>query len=82
MHTGSILGQQLRKRHIGEMHLFKMLRAEPDTDLEYLRRLLIYANLRLNWQEFGTTLFYWGPNAKRRILQDYFTPIRHDSTTA
>jgi len=76
------LGQQLRNRRISEIRLFQVLRAEPDADLEYLRRLLIPTELSLDWQKFGATLYYWGATKKRRILQDYFTPVRNDSTTA
>ena len=76
------LGQQLRRRRIGEMRLFQMLRAEPPADLGYLRRLLIHADLHLDWQAFGKTLYYWGPTNKRRILQDYFTPVHTDTNPA
>lgn len=76
------MGQQLRRQRISEIRLFQVLRAEPPADLEYLRRLLIHADLSLDWQAFGKTLFYWGANTKRRILQDYFTPIHSDDTTS
>jgi CRISPR system Cascade subunit CasB len=68
------LGRQLFKRNVSEMRLFQMLRAEPPRDLEHLRRLLRHLDQpALNWQGFGRTLFYWGPNSKRSILQSYFT---------
>ena len=75
------LGRQLRQRRISELRLFQVLRSEPDADLEYLRRLLIHADLKLDWREFGKTLHYWGTHTKRRILQDYFTP-HHEQPTA
>lgn len=68
------LGRQLFKKHVSEMRLFQMLRAEPPRDLEHLRRLLKFLEQpKLNWNHFGRTLFYWGPTSKRRILQDFFT---------
>ncbi|CAK0745659.1 CRISPR system Cascade subunit CasB [Gammaproteobacteria bacterium] len=76
--TGALpLGQQLHKRRVSEMRIFQVLRAETPSDLEYLRRLVIHADLRLDWAQFGETLYYWGPKAKRHILQDYFTPIHN-----
>lgn len=68
------LGRQLYKRHVSEMRLFQMLRAEPPRDLEHLRRLLRYLDQpKLDWDRFGRTLFFWGPTSKRNILQAYFT---------
>lgn len=75
------LGRQLHQRGVKELRLFQILRSEPDADLEYLRRLLIHADLSLDWQEFGKTLHFWGSQTKRRILQDYFTP-HHTQPTA
>ena len=68
------LGRQLFKRKVSEMRLFQMLRSESPHDLEHLRRLLRYLDQpRLNWERFGRTIFYWRPNNKRSILQEYFT---------
>lgn len=67
------LGRQLFLHKVGEMRLFQMLRAEPPRDLEHLRRLLRFLDEPgLDWHRFGRTLYYWGPNVKRSILQDYF----------
>jgi CRISPR system Cascade subunit CasB len=68
------IGRQLFKGKISEMRLFQMLRAESPRDIEHLRRLIRHLeHLRLNWERFGRTLYYWGPMAKRGILQEYFT---------
>lgn len=68
------LGRQLFKGKISEMRLFQMLRAESPRDLEHLRRLVRHLErLKLDWERFGRTLYYWGPATKRRILQEYFT---------
>lgn len=68
------IGRQLFKGKISEMRLFQMLRAESPRDIEHLRRLIRHLeHLRLNWEHFGRTLYYWGPIAKRGILQEYFT---------
>ena len=49
------------------------VRAHADEDLHALRRLLIHAELRLDWGTFAPVLLFWGEAAKRRILQGYFT---------
>jgi CRISPR system Cascade subunit CasB len=71
-----LLGQQLKKEGVTEMRLFQIIRSDPPRDLEQLRRLIIYAEPKLDWAEFGKTLFFWGRPAKQRLLEDYFTPIK------
>ncbi len=69
------LGFQLAANNISEMRMFQMLRSEAPRDLENLRRLIIQAKPKLDWQDFGKTLYYWGPTSKRRILHNYFTSV-------
>lgn len=70
------LGRQLAASNISEMRMFQMLRSEAPRDLENLRRLIIQAKPKLDWREFGKTLYYWGPTSKRRILHNFFTPAK------
>ncbi|MCU7850118.1 MAG: type I-E CRISPR-associated protein Cse2/CasB [Candidatus Thiodiazotropha sp. (ex Lucinoma kastoroae)] len=70
------LGQQLYKAGISEMRLFQIVRSESPRDLEQLRRLVIQAEPKLDWGEFGKTLYFWGKQAKQRLLEQYFTPIK------
>lgn len=67
------LGQQLRQRAIHQDRVVRMVRAHAAEDLHALRRLLIHAELRLDWGTFAPVLLFWGEAAKRRILQDFFT---------
>jgi CRISPR system Cascade subunit CasB len=68
------LGRQLYRNKVSEVRLFQMLRSERPVDIEHLRRLLRYLDEPgLDWQQFGRTVYYWGPRSKRNILQQYFT---------
>ena len=71
------VGQSLARARISEMRIFQMARAASNTvALQHLRRLCRHAKAVLDWDVFGRTLFYWGDNAKRRIVEDYFANIR------
>ncbi|HDN26779.1 MAG TPA: type I-E CRISPR-associated protein Cse2/CasB [Thioploca sp.] len=69
------LGAALAKADIHERRLFQMWRSESPTDFDYLRRIIEQArqknNLAIDWQLFGNSLFYWGENKKREIVQDF-----------
>jgi len=67
------LGRQLRRQNMSEARVVRMFRAAPGDDLLHLRRLLIHAELRLDWGEFAPVLLFWGETAKRHILQDFYT---------
>ena len=67
------LGQQLRLQGIHEDRVVRLVRAHGDEGLHALRRLLIHAELRLDWGAFAPVLLFWGEAVKRRILQDFFT---------
>ncbi len=68
------LGRQLYKKQVREIRLFQMLRSEWPVDIEHLRQLLRYLQEpELDWQQFGRTMYFWGPRSKRAILQQYFT---------
>ncbi len=70
------LGQQLKKAGISEMRLFQVIRSEAPRDLEQLRRLVMQLDSKIDWGDFGKTLYYWGRPNKQRILEQYFTPIK------
>ena len=69
------LGQALKQAGISEMRLFQVLRSTKPNDLIQLRRLVQQAEPAVHWQRLGESLFYWGENQKRRLVEDYFTPI-------
>ena len=69
------LGQALKKADIDKMRLFQVLRSTEPNDLVQLRRLVHQAEPAVHWQRLGESLFYWGENQKRRLVEDYFTPV-------
>lgn len=69
---GGNLGRQLRKGNVSEARLFQMVRSGQPQDLLHLRRLCQQVHPVVSWQQFGKTLFYWGDNAKRRIVEQYY----------
>lgn len=71
------LGRQLAGAKVSETRLFQMVRSHAPNDLIHLRRLVQHAKPALDWSRFGKTLWYWGPEAKRRLLEEFFV---HQST--
>ena len=69
------LGQALKQAGISEMRLFQVLRSTKPNDLIQLRRLAQQAEPAMHWQRLGESLFYWNEAQKRRLVEDYFTPI-------
>jgi len=65
------LGQQLALAGVSEARVFQVVRAEPPNDLIQLRRLLQHVEPVVNWQQFGSQLFYWNERAKRALLEDF-----------
>jgi CRISPR system Cascade subunit CasB len=66
------LGRQLAQKGISETRIYHVVRASPPNDLIQLRRLVQHIEPRLDWQETGKTLYFWGDRAKRRLLEDFF----------
>ena len=67
------IGFHLARAGVQEQRLFQMIRSEYPNDLVHLRRMLqqIKPIPILDWHQFGETLYFWGREAKRRILEDY-----------
>ncbi len=71
---GGRLGQKLAGK-ISEARLFQVLRSTSPNDLIQLRRLAQQVEPAVDWQALGEMLFYWGETQKRRLIEDYFTPV-------
>ncbi len=69
------LGQALKQAGISEMRLFQVLRSTGPNDLIQLRRLVQKTEPAVHWQRLGESLFYWNEDQKRRLVEDYFTPV-------
>jgi CRISPR system Cascade subunit CasB len=66
------LGAQLAKHHIHEQRLFQVIRSAFPNDLIQLRRLLQHVEPTVDWQRFGWQLYYWRPEDKRQLLEDFY----------
>ena len=71
---GASLGRQLAEK-VTEERLFQVLRSTTPNDLIQLRRLVQQVEPTVNWQKLGETLYFWGEKSKRRLIEDYFTPV-------
>jgi CRISPR system Cascade subunit CasB len=69
-------GKLLAQAHISEMRVFQVARASPPSDIIQLRRLAIQLKRlkhpKLDWQKFGSMLYYWSTEQKRRLVESYF----------
>jgi len=76
------LGRQLSHHKISEKRLFHIIRSESPNDLIQLRRVLQQAKLaKINWDDLGGTLYFWGKGQKQRLMQDfYLTPQKKEET--
>jgi CRISPR system Cascade subunit CasB len=81
-HTPSAesLGRQLAKGKVSETRVYQVVRANSPNDFIQLRRLVQHIEPRLDWAKFGETLYYWGDNAKRRLLEGFFIASSVKST--
>ncbi|MEE4354918.1 MAG: type I-E CRISPR-associated protein Cse2/CasB [Desulfococcaceae bacterium] len=66
------IGVQLAKAQINEKRLFQMVRSDPPNDLIYLRRILQQVKPVVDWNDFGSLIFFWEKKDKRRLLEDFF----------
>lgn len=76
------LGAQLAAAKLSEARVLQVARAQSPLDLVQLRRLLAHIEPVVNWQEFGKMIWFWGEQAKRQLVEDYylakFTPAKGD----
>lgn len=66
------LGKELAEHNLAELRLIQMVKSEFPNDLIRLRQFLSQYKLKLNWQKFGETLYYWSDQQKKNILMDYY----------
>lgn len=66
------LGAQLSSFGIREARLFQVVRGEPPNDLIQLRRLAQHVEPVVDWAQLGQLLYFWGDNAKRTLLEDFY----------
>lgn len=74
--NATAIGRQLAEAGVSEMRLFQVVRSEFPNDLVHFRRLLRQAEPRVDWNDFGRTLYFWSHKSKRRIAEQYFLALR------
>jgi CRISPR system Cascade subunit CasB len=74
------LGAQLTGAKISEARVLQVARSRSPMDIVQLRRLLSHADVAVDWQSFGKTLWYWNALSKRQLVEDFylaqFTPAK------
>jgi CRISPR system Cascade subunit CasB len=68
----SDLGRQLVDKHINEVRVLQVARANPPLDLIQFRRLMTHLEPVVDWAMFGPMLWFWGARSKRRLVEDFY----------
>jgi CRISPR system Cascade subunit CasB len=66
------LGKQLVDKRISEARVLQVARARPPVDLVQFRRLVIHVEPVVDWEKFGRLLWFWEPQDKRKIVEDFY----------
>ncbi|MFQ5673201.1 MAG: type I-E CRISPR-associated protein Cse2/CasB [Nitrospinales bacterium] len=70
---GPSLGQALHlHERVAEARVFQVTRSRYPNDLIQLRRLCVYVKPTVDWQKLGETLYYWGDEQKRKLMEDFY----------
>lgn len=78
------LGRVIANKKVNERRLFQVVRSEYPNDLIQLQRILRQIKPGLNWEEFGSLLYYWGQTkegskkSKQRLMKDYYLNNEHN----
>jgi len=60
---------------IAEDRIIQIARANSPDDLVAFRRLIMQLRAGVGWLDIADILFYWGPKAKRRLVEDYYISL-------
>ena len=69
------LAAQWAKQGVNEARVLQIARMDSPDDLVQLRRLLMSLKLQVDWADFGQTLWFWGPHAKRNLIETYYLTL-------
>ena len=69
------LGKQLVDRHIAEARVLQVARASWPVDLIQLRRLAMYVEPMVDWDNFGPLLWFWGDRSKRSLVEGFYLAL-------
>ena len=61
---------------IGEKRVIQLSRIENKMQaMSQLRRLLKHADPTLDWMKTAKSIWYWGKNSRRQLLEEYFLSL-------
>jgi len=67
---------------ISEKRVIQISRIEDaEKAMVQLRRVLKHAEPWLDWNKAGKSIWYWGKNSRRQLLEDYFLALPSKITT-
>lgn len=66
------LGRQWVDAKIADARVLQVARSDEPNDLIQFRRLAMQVKPRVNWSTFWKTLWYWGPRAKRDLVENFY----------
>ena len=69
------LAKQCARQRVSEARLLQIVRMDSPDDVLQLRRLLMALKPALDWAEFGPTVWFWGANTKRQLIESYYLTL-------
>lgn len=75
---GAALGASSKdgRTKISEKRVIQISRIEDKSQaMRQLRRLLKHAEPKLDWTKTAKSIWYWGKNSRRQLLEDYFLSL-------
>jgi len=67
------IGQALAGANLSEMRVFQLVRSNSEAlAMRHLRRLCRHVKATVDWEQFGRSLYFWGPRSRQEIAEDYF----------
>ncbi|MDG4551854.1 MAG: type I-E CRISPR-associated protein Cse2/CasB [Candidatus Contendobacter sp.] len=70
--TATHFGIQCAKAKVNEIRLFQIARSDDPADMIQLRRVAMQIKPDVDWVRFGNMLWFWGPLAKRDLIENYY----------
>lgn len=81
--NGPTLGAALAEGgRITDRRLFQVLRSEAPQDMTQLRRLILFVEPTLDWQQAAKALWFWSARSKRELLEDFILSQPANSNTS
>ena len=66
------LSRQWVDAKVSDARVLQVARSDEPNDLIQFRRLAMQVKPRVDWSTFWKTLWYWGPRAKRDLVENFY----------